>query len=186
MTGGILRDRVRAPYCLAGGVTLTTNILGILLLGVIFPLANDGSTTSRLLVRIVGFTVAVEALALVMRNCTHKTVFSQFPTDRLIMLQVGIMLVPAILGRQLATQMPTSGGTVLLSVGLLLVELAMRYTLVKRDVAFVSCLSKVLCCNSCATCLHGKQAMEMAVSAADSCSELTCLTAALIHHQHVR
>jgi len=164
MTGGILRDRVRAPYCLAGAVTVTINVLGVLLLAVIFPLANDGSTASRLLVRIFGFTLAVEALALTMRSCTHKTVYSQFPTDRLIMLQVGIMLVPAILGRQLATQMPTSLGTVFLAVGLLFIELGMRYTLVKRDVALLSFLGRLCCCNLCAKCVHGKQGLAMAVS----------------------
>ncbi len=164
MTGSILRDRVRAPYCLATAITITINILGVVLLAVIFPLANDGSTLSRLIVRIVGFTIAVEALALIMRSCTHKNVFSQFPTDRLIMLQVGIMLVPAILGRQLATQMPTSLGTVFLSVGLLMLEIGMRYTLVKRDTAILSCLGRLMCCGTCATCLHGKQGVAMAVS----------------------
>jgi hypothetical protein len=164
MTGNVLRNRVRDPCCLAAAVALTTNLLGMLLLAVIFPLANDGSTVNRLAVRIVGFTVAVEAMALIMRACTHQTVYSQFPTDRLLMLQIGIMLVPAILGRLIATQMPTRLGTAILSLGLLVLELGMRYTLVKRDIVCDSVTHRCSCFRSCFTCVRGKGAMGISVS----------------------
>lgn len=119
-----------------------TMAVALVVLSVLTPIYIASGSVVRILIRVVAFPLLIEMPAGAIRVASRYWLGKNFPFSRMLLALLGPVILSSVMGRFLTTNMETIGETVLVSLLLSGVELALRSTMLWRDDVYLACCGR--------------------------------------------
>ena len=143
MYSGVLKGLVSSPIKLSLLSLLLTSIVAVVLLEFVTPAFSTGSSSTRIIIRLVAFPLLIEIPVGAVRTAARFWMEGDFPLDRMLTAMLGPVVLSSMVGRFLATNMETLWETVGVSILLSGIELLMRMSMLARDDCYVQCCGRM-------------------------------------------